>query len=84
MTTLMINRKSIRTPIICIALVFVLAGCGRTLIGGAVGAGATLGGYELNFKRQIDRIDQDLSSGAINQQEYDIRRDQIGRDSLLQ
>ncbi len=78
------KRMSIRTPVICVALIFVLAGCGRTLIGGAVGAGATLGGYELNFKRQIDRIEGDLASGAINQQEFDIRRDQIARDSLLQ
>jgi hypothetical protein len=54
------------------------------LIGGAVGAGATVGGYELNFKRQIDRIEADLASGTIIQQEFDIRRDQIGRDSLLQ
>ena len=54
------------------------------MIGGAVGAGATVGGYELNFKRRIDRIEADLASGTNIQQEFDIRRDQIGRDSLLQ
>lgn len=73
-----------RNVIICVGLVLVLTGCGRTLIGGAVGAGATVGGYELNFKRQVERIEQDLANGTINQQEFDIRRDQIDRDSLLQ
>ena len=73
-----------RTAAICVGIVLVLAGCDRSLIGGAVGAGATVGGYELNFKRQIDRIEQDLANGVITQEEFDIRRDQIDRDSLLQ
>ena len=45
-----------------------------------VGAGA---GYELNLERQMDRIEDDLADAKIDQQEFDIRKNQIERDSLL-
>jgi len=61
-----------------------LAGCTNAGIGGVVGAGAAAGGYELHLKRQLNRIEADLASGAIGQQEFDIRKDQISRDSLIQ
>ncbi|MDD4939764.1 MAG: hypothetical protein PHE18_04515 [Candidatus Omnitrophica bacterium] len=62
----------------------ILAGCSGAFWGGAgtgvVGTGA---GYEINIQRQMNRIDEDLKNGTITQQEYDIRKDQIQRDSLL-
>jgi len=48
--------------------------------GGALGAGA---GYELHLERQMDRIEDDLRDGKIDQQEYEIRKSQIERDSLI-
>ena len=51
--------------------------------GGVLGAGAAGGGYEYNLKRQRDRIEEEFKAGKIDQKEYEIRKDQIVRDSLL-
>lgn len=53
---------------------------GGALGGAAVGAGA----YEFSAHRQMERIDADYKAGRINKQEYDIRKDQIQRGSILQ
>ena len=42
------------------------------------------GSYEYDLKRQKDRVEQDFKAGKIDQKEYEIRKDQIARDSLLQ
>jgi len=61
-----------------------LMGCSGAFWGGtgagALGAGA---GYEIQAERQMRQLDEDLKSGKINQQEYDIRKDQIKQGSLL-
>ncbi len=65
-----------------------LTGCGST--GGNVGLGALggaaagAGGYEYHLKRQKDRVEQNFKDGKIDQEERDIRLDQIRRDSLVQ
>lgn len=51
--------------------------------GGATGAAGAGAGYEYNAKRQMDKLDADLKAGTINQAEYDIRKDQIRRGSLV-
>lgn len=69
----------------CISLV-ALTGCspvGGGLLGGVIGAGAAGGGYEYHLKRQKDRVEEDFKGGKIDQKEYEIRKDQIIRDSLL-
>ncbi|MBK9305660.1 MAG: hypothetical protein IPM58_00845 [Nitrospira sp.] len=72
------------------SLVFVtgLSGCsssaGMGVLGGVLGAGAAGGSYEYHLKRQKDRVEDDLKAGKIDQKEYEIRKDQIARDSLLQ
>ncbi len=48
---------------------------------GILGAG---GGYELHLSNEKKRIKEDLDAGKITQDEYNIRLDQIRRDSLLQ
>ena len=67
-----------------ILLSFTLAGCSGAFWGGtgagALGAGA---GYEYQAERQMNILKEDLKSGKITQQEYDIRKDQIQRGSLL-
>ena len=47
---------------------------------GALGAGA---GYEIQAERQMKQIDEDLKNGKITQQEYNIRKDQIQKGSLI-
>lgn len=61
-----------------------LAGCSGAFWGGAgagaLGAGA---GYEYQANRAMAALDEDLKSGKITQEEYEIRKDQIQKGSLL-
>ena len=61
-----------------------LMGCSGAFWGGAgagaLGAGA---GYEIQAERQMKQLNEDLRVGKIDQKEYDIRKDQIQRGSLL-
>lgn len=70
---------------------FVLAVAGLTSLGcsgqfwggaagGAVGAGA---GYEYNVHKEMKRIDEALAAGSMTQEEYNIRKDQIERMSII-
>lgn len=47
---------------------------------GALGAGA---GYEIQAKRQIDRLEEEYKSGKITREEYESRKRQIEGGSLL-
>ncbi len=64
-----------------------LSGCGSFWrgtaaggIGGAAGAGAT---YEVRIKQQLEALDEDLNAGRITQEEYDIRKDQLEKISVV-
>lgn len=80
-----VRMKNLCLAIVCLT---VLTGCtgvvGSGLLGGVVGAGAAGGGYEYHLKRQKDRVEQDFKAGKIDQKEYEIRKDQITRDSFFQ
>ena len=52
-------------------------------LGAAGGAAAGAGGYEYHLKKQRDRVESDYRDGKIDEKEYEIRIDQINRDSLL-
>lgn len=77
-----------RNLALVVACVILLTGCsssaGMGVLGGVLGAGAAGGSYELNMKKQKDRVEEDFKAGKIDQKEYEIRKDQITRDSLLQ
>jgi hypothetical protein len=60
-----------------------MSGC-QALVGGAVGAGATGGGYEIHMDNQKSRVQKDFDEGRITREEYEIRIDQIQRDSFIQ
>lgn len=60
----------------------VLTGC-QFVAGAATGALATGAGYEINAKRQMDRLEDDYRSERINRREYDRRKDQIERGSII-
>lgn len=80
--------RNLALGVASLVLVVGLTGCsssaGMGVLGGVLGAGAAGGGYELNMKKQKDRVEEDFKAGKIDQKEYEIRKDQIVRDSLLQ
>ena len=63
---------------------FFQAGCSPQFWGGAaVGALGAGGGYEYNSKRQMDRLEDDYRAGRMNREEYQDRKQQIERGSLI-
>lgn len=59
-----------------------LAGC-EFVAGAATGALATGAGYEINAKRQMDRLEDDYRNERISRREYQIRKQQIERGSII-
>jgi len=71
-----------------VACAIALGGCessgGSAILGGLGGAAAGAGGYEYHLNNQKTRVEEDLKQGKIDRREYEIRMDQIARDSLIQ
>jgi hypothetical protein len=68
-----------------LAMILSLSACSGAFWTGA--GGGTLGtgaGYEINAKMKMDQLDKDFAAGKMNQTEYDIRKDQIKKMSVLQ
>ena len=57
-------------------------GC-QFLGGAAVGGLATGAGYEINANRQMDRLEDDFRRGRMSREEYQDRKRQIERGSIL-
>jgi hypothetical protein len=80
--------KHTMTAAILLVATAAVAGCesrgGSALLGGVGGAAAGAGGYEYHLNRQKDRVEQARKNGEIDEREYQIRLDQIRRDSLVQ
>jgi len=57
-------------------------GC-EFLGGAAVGGLATGAGYEINANRQMDRLEEDFRRERISRREYEARKRQIERGSIL-
>jgi hypothetical protein len=75
-----------RTTISVLALSAILltTGCSPAFWGGAAaGVLGTGAGYEVQSKRQMDRLDDDLRSGRISREEYRDRKEQIERGSII-
>jgi hypothetical protein len=67
-----------------LVLLAAVAQSGCAFLGGAAtGALATGAGYEYNAKRQMDRLDEDLRGGRISREEYNDRKRQIERGSVI-
>jgi len=62
----------------------VFAGCSPAFWGGAatgvLGAGA---GYEINAKRQMDKLEDDYRNERISRRQYEDRKQQIERGSII-
>jgi hypothetical protein len=57
---------------------------GCEFIGGAAAGGlATGAGYEINAKRQMDRLEDDYNHERISRSEYEARKSQIERGSIF-
>ena len=57
-------------------------GC-EFLGGAAVGGLATGAGYEINANRQMDRLEDDFRRERISRREYEERKRQIERGSII-
>lgn len=61
-----------------------LTACSGAFWGGtAAGALATGAGYEVQARRQMDRLEDDLRSGRIDRRQYEERKQQIERGSII-
>jgi len=81
--------KKIAITTMCIlSLLLISGGCeskwGTAGLGAAGGAVAAGGSYEYVLNREMNRIEQDYKDGKIDQREFEIRKDQIQRMSLLE
>lgn len=61
-----------------------LAQWGCAFLGGAAtGALATGAGYEINSKRQMDKLEDDYKDERISRREYEERKKQIESGSII-
>jgi hypothetical protein len=51
--------------------------------GAATGAVATGAGYEIQAKRQMDRLEEDFKNRRVSREEYDDRKQQIQKGSII-
>ena len=73
------------SSLLAVVLILVsLVGCTRQTLGGAaVGAAGAGAAYEYQAKRQMDQLEEDYEAGRITQEEYEIRKQQIERGSII-
>lgn len=63
-----------------------ISGCSSpgSAAGGALGGAAVgVGAYEYSAHRQMQQLEDDYKAGKIDKQEYDIRKSQIEKGSIL-
>lgn len=64
--------------------VVMLAGCDRKFVGGAaVGAAGAGAAYEYQNREAIKQLDEDLAAGRISREEYDRRKAEIEKRSVV-
>jgi hypothetical protein len=81
-------KKILLTAMVACVLSLMCGGCesswGSAGLGAAGGAVAAGGSYEYVSNREMKKIEDDYKDGKIDQREYEIRKDQIQRMSLLE
>jgi len=68
--------------VLMLAAALTQSGC-AFLGGAATGVLATGAGYEIQAKRQMDKLDDDLKSERISRREYEQRKQQIESGSII-
>lgn len=70
-----------------VALVLLLVGMSQGgcafLAGAGTGAAATGAGYEIQAKRQMDKLEEDFKNERISREEYESRKKQIEAGSII-
>jgi hypothetical protein len=70
--------------ILALALLIGLTQSGCAFLGGAaLGTLATGAGYEINAHSQMDKLDADYRNERISRREYEARKAQIEKGSIL-
>ena len=70
--------------ILAIALGFGLSQSGCAFLGGAaIGTLATGAGYEINAHNQMDKLEDDYRNERISRREYEERKAQIEKGSII-
>ena len=70
--------------ILAVALLVGLTQSGCAFLGGAaVGTLATGAGYEINAKHQMDKLEADYRNERISRREYEARKAQIEKGSII-
>jgi len=67
-----------------LAFLMVLGQSGCAFLGGAaVGALGTSAGYEINAKSKMDQLENDYKAERISRKEYEARKSQIEKGSII-
>ena len=67
-----------------LVLMVALGQSGCAFLGGAaVGALGTSAGYEINAKSKMDQLEDDYKAERISRKEYEARKSQIEKGSIL-
>ena len=78
------RRLNMKKTILALALLIGLTQSGCAFLGGAaVGSLATGAGYEVNAHHQMEKLDADYRNERISRREYEARKAQIEKGSIL-
>ena len=70
--------------ILALAFLIVLGQSGCAFLGGAaLGALGTSAGYEINAKSKMDQLEDDYKAERISRREYEGRKSQIEKGSII-
>lgn len=73
-----------RNIFIGVLSIILLTGCSSAFWGGAAGGVVGTGaGYEYNANKELSRIEEQYKAGTITEAEYNARKDQIKRMSVI-
>ena len=79
--SLEVNMKKI---ILALTLLIGVSQSGCAFLGGAaLGTLATGAGYEINNRSQMDKLDADYRNERISRREYEARKSQIEKGSII-
>jgi hypothetical protein len=78
------RRSNMKKTILALALLIGLTQSGCAFLGGAaVGSLATGAGYEINAHSQMEKLEADYRNERISRREYEARKAQIEKGSIL-
>lgn len=69
--------------IVLLLLASITQGACQFLAGAGTGALATGAGYEIQAKRQMDKLEEDFKNERISREEYESRKKQIESGSII-